>query len=191
VVPDGSECLVSYQPSEGELFGLYRFNPESKETPTLLFQGEKHLKDPILIVVMPERPRILPSAVNPGNATGLLMSQDINHSQEPVHPGITGDTVADRIRVSTLEEELGIIEVKADGSFYLKMDADTPFRIETLNKQGETVRGPSDWIYLRPNERRGCVGCHADPELAPKNFQPLAVKEDPVVLSAEKKETSQ
>jgi hypothetical protein len=191
VVPDGSECLVSYQPSDGELFGLYRFNPESKETPALLFQGEKHLTDPVLVAAMPERPRILPSAVNPSNATGLLMSQDINHSQEPVHPGITGDTVADRIRISTLEEELGIIEVKADGSFYLKMDSDTPFRIETLNKQGETVRGPSDWIYLRPNERRGCVGCHADPELAPKNFQPLAVKEDPVVLSDEKKETSQ
>jgi hypothetical protein len=99
--------------------------------------------------------------------------------------------VADRIRVTSLNEELGIVEVKADGSFYLKMDSDTPFRIETLNKHGETVRGPSNWIYLRPNERRGCVGCHADPELAPKNFQPLAVKEDPKVLSAKKKENSQ
>ena len=191
VVPDGSGCLVSYQPSKGDPFGLYHFNPETKETPSLLYQGEKHLTNPVLVTAMPERPRILPSAVNPNNATGLLMSQDINQSQEPVHPGITGDTVANRIRISTQEEELGIIEVKADGSFYLKMDADTPFRIETLNKQGETVRGPSDWIYLRPNERRGCVGCHADPELAPKNFQPLAIKEDPVVLSAEKKETSQ
>lgn len=192
VIPfEENGCLVSYQPSEGEAYGLYRFNPDTRETPTLLYQGEADVTDPVLIAAMPERPRILPSAVNPSDATGLLMSQDINHSQEPVHPGITGDTVADRIRVSTLEEELGIIEVKADGSFYLKMDADTPFRIETLNKQGETVRGPSDWIYLRPNERRGCVGCHADPELAPKNFQPLAVKEDPVVLSAEKKETSQ
>ena len=66
-----------------------------------------------------------------------------------------------------------------------KLDADTPFRIETLNIQGETVRGPSDWIYLRPNERRACVGCHADPELAPKNFQPLAVKGAPVVCSLE------
>jgi len=191
LAPDGSECLVSYQPSEGIPFGLYRFNPESRETPTLLYQGEYHLTDPVLIAALPERPRILPSAVNPKNTSGLLMSQDINHSQHPVHAGITGDTLADRIRVSTLDKELGIVEVKADGSFYLKLDADTPFRIESLNKQGEIIRGPSDWIYLRPNERRACVGCHADPELAPKNFQPLAVKEDPVVLTAEKKENSQ
>jgi Tol biopolymer transport system component len=191
VVPDGSECLVSYQPSEESPFALYRFDPGTREAPSLIYQGEKNLIDPVLVTALPERPRILPSAVNPDNATGLLMSQDINHSQEPVHPGISGDTLADRIRVSTLEEVLGIVEVKEDGSFYLKLDADTPFRIECLNQQGEVVRGPSDWIYLRPNERRGCVGCHADPELAPKNYQPLAVKEDPVVLSAKMKEISQ
>lgn len=191
VVPEEAECLTTYQASAETPFGLYRFDPESRETPTLIYQGEKNITDPVRIVAMTVRPRILPSAVNPNNGTGLLMSQDINHSQLPVHPGITGDSLADRIRVSTLEKELGVVEVKADGSFYLKLDSDIPFRIEALNKQGETVRGPSDWIYLRPNERRGCVGCHADPELAPKNFQPLAVKEDPVVLSAEKKETSQ
>ena len=191
IVPTESGCLVAYQPSEGEVYGLYQFDPETRATPTLIYKGDKHLTDPVLIAALPERPRILPSAVNPSNATGILMSQDINHSQLPVHSGITGDTIADRIRVMSLEKELGVVEVKADGSFYIKLDSDTPFRIETLNKQGETVRGPSDWIYLRPNERRACVGCHANPELAPRNFQPLAVKEDPVVLSAEKKETSQ
>jgi hypothetical protein len=75
------------------------------------------------------------------------------------------------------------VEVKEDGSFYLKLDADTPFRMEALNSQGETLRGPSDWIYLRPGERRACTGCHADPELAPENIQPLAVREDPAVLA--------
>lgn len=190
VVPDGSACLVSYRPSQDVVFGLYRFHPESRETPSLLYQGVKHLTDPVLIAAMSERPRILPSNVNPDNPTGLLMSQDINHSQEPVHAGITGDTVADRIRVSTLDRELGIVEAKADGSFYLKLDSDIPIRIETLNSQGETVRGPSDWFYLRPNERRGCVGCHADPELAPENIQPYAVKEDPVVLASKEMDAS-
>lgn len=191
VVARDNGCLVSYQPADGELLGLYLYDPESTNPPELLYQGDKHLTDPVLIESMPERPRILPSAVNPDNATALLMSQDINHSQEPVHPGITGDTVASRIRVSTLDSELGIVEVKDDGSFYLKLDADIPFRIESLNEQGEIIRGPSDWFYLRPNERRACVGCHADPELAPRNFQPMAVKEDPIVLSAKMEEISQ
>jgi hypothetical protein len=52
------------------------------------------------------------------------------------------------------------------------------------------VRGPSDCIYLRPNERWGCVGCHADNELAPYNTQPMAVKEAAVDLSTKNGKSS-
>lgn len=186
-VHDG-RILVSYRPSGNETYGIYTFDPGSGDRPSLLFNSEKDLTDPLPVTHLKGRPRILPSAVNPSNPTGLLMSQDINHSMLPVHEGITGDTLASRIRVSTLDGELAQVEVKEDGSFYLKLDADTPFRIETLNSQGETLRGPSDWIYLRPGERRACTGCHADPELAPENVQPLAVREDPVVLTTMKAE---
>jgi len=144
--------------------------------------------DPVMIKAMKERPRILPSAVNRENPTGLLMSQDINHSQLPANHLVSGDTLADRIMVYGLDGLLGEVEVEDDGSFYVKLDADTPFRMETLNAQGGTIRGSSDWIYLRPNERRACVGCHADPELAPRNIQPMAVKNPPVELSVMKKD---
>lgn len=192
VIPceDGT-CLVSYRPSDSESFGLYRFEPGSGKAPSSLFKTTGHLTDPVAIAAMEIRPRILPSPVDPGKPTALLMSQDINYSMLPANNGLTGDTLADRIRISTMDGELAVVEAKADGSIYLKMDSDLPIRIETLNSQGEVVRGPSDWIYLRPNERRACTGCHANPELAPRNIQPLAVKEDPVVLSAEKKEISQ
>jgi len=187
---DGS-CLVSYRPSEGEAFGLYRFDPGTGQVPSPLFQSENHLLDPLVVAAMEPRPRILPSPVDPGKPTALLMSQDINHSMLPANQGLIGDTLANRIRISSLDGELAVVEAREDGSFYLKVDADQAMRFETLNSQGEVVRGPSDWIYLRPNERRACTGCHADPELAPRNIQPMAVKEDPVVLTAEKKETSQ
>lgn len=186
---DGS-LLVSYRPSENETFGLYHFEPGSGKAPTPVFETSGQLTDPVTIAAMEVRPRILPSPIDPAKPTALLMSQDINHSILQVKQGLSGDSLADRIRISTLEGELAIVEAQADGSFYLKMDSDIPVRIETLNSQGETVRGPSDWIYLRPNERRACTGCHADPELAPRNIQPQAVKEDPVILTAEKNETT-
>ncbi len=186
----GSKSLVSYRPSDKEPFALYTFDANTKEAPLLIYKGSSHVTDPLLVASMEKRPFILPSPVELNNPTAILMSQDINHSMLPVNMGISGDSAANRIRVSTLEGELAVVEVKADGSFYLKLDADIPLRIETLNSQGEIVRGPSDWIYLRANERRACVGCHANPELAPINIQPLAVKEDPVVLVTEKKETS-
>ena len=182
--------LISYRPNQNDPFALYTFDASTREAPALIYKGSGTVTDPIFVAVKENRPMKLPSAVNPSNPTGLLMSQDINHSMVPVNEGLSGDTLADRIRVSTLEGELAVVEVKADGSFYLKLDADMPLRIEALNSQGEIVRGPSHWIYLRANERRACVGCHADPELSPKNIQPLAVKEDPVVLIAKMKETS-
>jgi hypothetical protein len=35
-------------------------------------------------------------------------------------------------------------------------------------------------MWIRPNERRGCVGCHEDHEQTPENRVPLAVKNLPV-----------
>lgn len=185
---DGS-CLVSYRPDGDGVYMICRFDPVSREEPVPLFT-QKNYTDPLPVEVIDPRPRILPSAVNPENRTGLLMSQDINHSMLPVQKELQGDTLADRIRISTLDGEVAVVESREDGSVYVKLDADTPYRIETLNSNGETVRGPSDWIYLRPNERRACTGCHADQELAPRNYQPHAVKEDPVVLVSRENETS-
>lgn len=181
-----STCLVSFLPSEGGNYGIYRLDPRDQGAPQLLFQGQKNLVDPLPVRVIDPRPRILPSPVDPDQPTAIIMVQNINHSMLPVHEGISGDSLADRVRISTLEGELAVVEAKEDGSIYVKLDADTPFRFETINSQGEVLRGPSDWIYLRPNERRACTGCHVNPELAPRNYQPHAVKEDPVVLVSEK-----
>jgi len=60
--------------------------------------------------------------------------------------------------------------------------ADTPFRIRTLDESGNVVSGPCSWLWLRPNERRGCIGCHENPELAPENIVSLAVKKPPVII---------
>ena len=188
----GGGCVVSYKPSEGEYFALYTYDPSAMDNspPVLLYRGKGDVTDPLQVAPLEVRPRKLPSAVNPANQTGLLMSKNINHSMLPVRSGIRGDTVANSIRLSYLEGEQAIVEAKADGSVYLKLDVEKPFRIETLNSIGETVRGPSDWIYLRPNERRACVGCHVDPELAPENVQPLAVRADPVEVFTKKEEPS-
>ena len=134
-----------------------------------------------------KRPPKLPSAVNPEKLTGLLMSQNISHSMIRANKTTSGDTIPDRIQVLGLEGLIMEVEVEEDGSFYLEIDADTPIRIATMNMNGELIQGPSGWIWLRPNERRGCVGCHADPELAPDNRVPLAVKTPPVIVSSKRK----
>jgi hypothetical protein len=127
------------------------------------------------------RPRKLPSEVDMEVKTGLLMCQDINFSdqlrgQSPV----TGK--ATRIEVLGINSSLGTVNVEEDGSFYLKALADVPVRIQTLDENGSVVSGPGAWIWLRPNERRGCIGCHEDHELAPENRVALAVRKPPVII---------
>ncbi|MEZ5070861.1 MAG: hypothetical protein R2751_07800 [Bacteroidales bacterium] len=180
----GESLWVTYRNGQGET-GLYRFNAREAGLEDQPLATGMELGDILLVKAVDPRPRILPSEVDVTKPTAILMSQDINHSRLPAREGIA-DTVATRIRISGAEGILGETVAKADGSFYVKLDADTPFRIETLNEAGETVRGPSSWLYLRPSERRACVGCHADQELAPENVQPLAVKEDPVMMLSNK-----
>jgi hypothetical protein len=81
-----------------------------------------------------------------------------------------------------IDSSMGIIRVEKDGSFYLKVVADQPFKIRTLDDNNQVVSGTCSWLWLRPNERRGCVGCHEDKEVAPMNQVPLAVKKEPVLI---------
>ena len=89
---------------------------------------------------------------------------------------------ADRIEIIGVDSSLGVVKVEQDGSFYLKVTADMPFKIKTLDANGNTLNGPGSWIWLRPNERRGCIGCHEDHEMVPANRVALAVKNHPVAI---------
>ena len=136
----------------------------------------------LAIVEKHNRPKKLPSEVDMGVKTGLLLCQDINEI------GIKSSSIsstfpkAGRIEILGADTTFGVVAVEEDGSFYLKVIADTPFQIQTIDEKGNVLSGPCDWIWLRPNERRGCVGCHEDPEQVPENRLPLSVKKSPVII---------
>ncbi len=114
--------------------------------------------------------------------TGLLLCQDVNFTdiQSAENTNLVSKAVG--IEVMGVDSSFGIVDVEKDGSFYLKILADTPFRIQSIDDSGNVVNGPGSWLYLRPNERRGCIGCHENNEQVPENRQPLSVKKDPIIL---------
>lgn len=190
VIPLGkNRCLVSYRTSSHVPFSLFEFDLKEQKLLGQVYDSERNVVDP-LVVKARKRPRILPSAVDPENPTGLLMSQNINHSMISANRSVLNDTIADRVQVFGLEGLLSEVKVEEDGSFYLKVTANIPIRLVSMNEYGEMIRGPSDWFWMRSNERRGCVGCHADPELSPDNIQPMAVRHPPVIVSAKQQEIS-
>ena len=82
------------------------------------------------------------------------------------------------------EELLGEVPVESDGSFYVEVPARMPLRWRTLDADGTVLQAMQSWVWVMPREARGCIGCHADRELAPPNRFALALQQAPHVLTA-------
>jgi hypothetical protein len=176
------KLLVSYRPSDSDRYGLYEFDPEKKTIGNLIYNSADYDVLEAVVVEKHDRPKKLPSEVDMGVKTGLLLCQDINFFVMKSSGSGSATAKASRIEVIGRDSTLGIVPVAEDGSFYLKVVADTPFKIQTIDEKGRVIQGPCDWIWLRPNERRGCIGCHEDHELVPENRVPLSVKKAPVSI---------
>lgn len=70
---------------------------------------------------------------------------------------------------------VGEAPVEADGSFNVEVPADTPLLLQTLDERGLAL-GNCGWIWVKPKEKRGCIGCHEDPERIPENEYVLALR---------------
>jgi hypothetical protein len=180
VFPEPSgKLLVTYRKSEKDPYGLYEFDPESKKLGQVLYSNNEFDVLEAVAVNVHQRPRKLPSEVHMDIKTGLIVCQDANLLDPEITAGANNLPGTYEIEVLGIDSIMGILKPESDGSFYLRVIADTPFKIRSIDKKGNVIQ-TCDWIWLRPNERRGCVGCHEDPELVPGNWIPVAVKKDPV-----------
>ncbi len=176
------KLLVSYRSSSDNSYALYEFNEETRVVGNVIYKDDQYNILEVVVVKKQKRPRKLPDDLNMDVNTALLLCQDINFTDNRYVKDTSSISNAVKIEVMGIDSSLGTVDVEKDGSFYLKVLADIPFRIQTINEDGKVVNGPGSWIYLRPNERRGCVGCHEDHEQVPFNRQPLSVKKEPIIL---------
>jgi hypothetical protein len=78
---------------------------------------------------------------------------------------------------------LGEVPPAADGSIYLKVPADRPLRMQLIDNEGFALKNERAWFWVRPNERRVCIGCHENRELTAANATPLAAARVPTDLT--------
>ncbi len=171
----GDKLLSCFRSSPAEKFRLLEFDPEEASGKVLHENKDYDVIEAILIK-QKDKPKRLPSEVDTLVKTGLLLCQDVNMPDN----GYTTSRPA-MMEIQGIGVSYGKVKPETDGSFYLKVMADTPFRLATLDKNGKVVR-MCKWMSLRPNERRGCTGCHEEPGIVPENRISLAVKRDPVLI---------
>ena len=59
------------------------------------------------------------------------------------------------------QQILGYAPVEPDGSFKLQVPADVPLALSIVDSKGRAFQTHTNWIQVRPGERRTCDGCHS------------------------------
>lgn len=184
---NGGGLLACYRESKDDLYDVFEIDSKDMNLIKPIFNDPQFTTIEAIKVEDRQRPKKIPSEVNMEEQTGLLLCQDINFMGYHQDTLQTNGAKAVKIEILGLEASLGTVDVEKDGSVYLKIKADTPFQLQTLNEEGDIMNGPSSWITLRPNERRACVGCHQGNEVVPENRQPLSVLKEPIQIPREPK----
>lgn len=80
--------------------------------------------------------------------------------------------------------ELGTVPLLPDGSFYLEVPADMPLALQAVDAEGRSELNEMSWMYVRPGERRSCLGCHHPRQAAPPvaRMSAAALRAPPVAL---------
>jgi len=60
-----------------------------------------------------------------------------------------------------MQQIIGYAPVEPDGSFKLTVPADTPIALAVIDAKGRAFQTHTNWIQVRPGERRTCDGCHS------------------------------
>ena len=68
---------------------------------------------------------------------------------------------------------LGYAPIEPDGSFKLQVPADVPLALSVIDAEGRAIQTHTNWIQVRPGERRTCDGCHSPRRGAALNSGPV------------------
>lgn len=165
-------------------FSEVRLPPEQDAPPPA---GYRPLFAHSAVLAAPRPPvRAMPSQVDPTagdnpRATGYLYCRnvfDTRHTDADMsrvravriiegRPFTLVPTDSIYIHIGTEGRELGVVPVAPDGSFHAEVPADRALTIQAVDAEGRPVISELSWIYVRPGERRSCIGCHAATDTAP------------------------
>jgi hypothetical protein len=133
------------------------------------------------------------TAVMPGARRGTVLCLDVNDSSVPAAGGNPAPAAALRVftRAASGEERpLGTIPVAADGSVIVQLPVEVPLGFDTLDARGQVLRHEPAFLWLRPGENHGCVGCHEPRNHSPRNARPLATQTEPPQLDLTEQSTA-
>jgi len=161
--PDGRSTVVNEQESTGKLYCLNTYLTEASH--------QQHMRPGLI-----RRLRVLEGVP--------LRAADTSVYLPEAPSGSIGGPGSTRNGIPALVQRriLGDFALEEDGSFHIELPANLPVQLQTLDENGMALR-TCGWIWVKPHEPRGCIGCHEDPELTPENRLVLAIQKPAINLT--------
>lgn len=189
---DNEWILVSHAPwhdLRNTGYGLYLFHLPTREMRLLYDDPERSDVHPVAVAARPA-PVSIPSMLpREHRGVGRVYCNSVFHSDLPFeHADARYVRVIEAVQMGLSinanaawrTRMLGTTPLHPDGSFYVEVPADVPFRFELLDADGRVLVHETEFNYVRPGETKGCIGCHEPRAGAPVNARPLATAFPPV-----------
>jgi hypothetical protein len=180
-LPDG-RLLVSYRGLDSP-FAIYEIDPETGQRQRVVWS------DPGLHVfdtqVLASHPQVQGRSSIVGfrfKDSGVFYSLSVYISEHPEIAELPAGTIKQVRVIEGVAEKvagegkrqagsriLGVAPVEEDGSFHLRVPAETPLAFQLLDAHGVALAGQDSWTWVMPGESRLCIGCHEDREMVPPN----------------------
>ena len=200
-LPFGADAPSEEEIDEEEAdYGLYTFEVlpdgqggETISNLTFLYNDPTSQEYDAQLVAPHERPPVVASTLDPNATTGefhvsSIFTRQTGDGQERPQPGEVSQVMViealptmpgDPRGISTTEFErkriLGTAPVESDGSFRIRVPANTPISFNVLDADGRSMVTKRNWIYARPGESfLTCTGCHG-PRGASASLNTLAM----------------
>lgn len=147
--PDGRSSVVDEKRTSAQMYCLDAYLTDPAVTP--------HLKPGMI-----RKLRVIEGVPLPAGSASAYLPAELT-------TGIGGQgSTVNGLAPVVQRRLLGELPVASDGSFQIEIPPDTPVQLQTLDENGMALR-TCGWIWAKPREARGCIGCHEDPELTPEN----------------------
>jgi len=182
-----------------EKIGILDIKNEPATFTVLYTSTGSPLHSPVFLGARP-RPPILRNKVsqasnNDVNATGFLFCQNArltknktagwSHVRAVRVLAAKGLTVRSShsyiVHAGSEVTELGTVPLAPDGSFHIEVPANTPLALQVVDAEGRSELNEMSWLYVRPGEQRGCVGCHQDRQSVPRDAKVAMALETPAL----------
>ena len=193
-LPDGRLLCTVLRPDGEQMTSdvLGVIDPRDNRVVSLFESAAGSLHSPVFLGAR-SRPPVIPDYVDraradrPG-ATGILFCQDARFTTKTkadwerirairvlgAVPLTTRSSHSHIVHVGNETVELGTVPLAPDGSFSIEVPADMPLALQAVDAEGRSELNEMSWLYVRPGERRSCIGCHQPREVAPSFTGQLA-----------------